>query len=89
MLIFKLAAQCVTRIGWVNHYPTIANNRNRLVDQAGLRVLRMNIKKLAHGYSSSSSLSTLLLGDKPQSFHTGSTPAGNQRFRPNSIQGEG
>jgi len=47
--IADMATQCVARIGGVNHQPAPVDDRDRLLNQAPLRVVGMNFEELGHG----------------------------------------
>ncbi|MCY1188003.1 hypothetical protein D9M73_290510 [compost metagenome] len=47
-LVADLTAQRVGRVGRIHHHPTLADDLDGLFDQARLRILRMNLEKLAH-----------------------------------------
>ena len=81
--IFNFAAQRVAGIGRVDNHAAFADDLHGLVNQAWLRVIRMDIEKLTH-----TSLSSICCGCS-QSCQTGSTPAGSQSLRPSSIQAQG
>ncbi len=47
-LVFNFAAQRVAGVGRINDHPALTHNLHRLVNQPRLRVIRMDIKNLAH-----------------------------------------
>ncbi|MNT77648.1 hypothetical protein D3C71_1644060 [compost metagenome] len=47
-LVFQFATQRVAGIGRIDDHPTFTQHIHRLVDQARLRVIWMDIKKLTH-----------------------------------------
>ena len=73
-LVAQVAAQGVGRVGRIGNDAAIANNIDRLLDEAGLRIIGMDIEILAH--------------EAPcHSVQTGVQPAGSAGKRPSSIQG--
>ncbi|MNO97934.1 hypothetical protein D3C76_896610 [compost metagenome] len=48
VFVTNLATQRVGGIGGIDHHPALADDLDRLFDQARLRVFRMNLEKLTH-----------------------------------------
>ena len=62
-LIANMTTQGVTGIGRVNNYAALTNNIHRLMNQALLRIVRVNMKILGHGIYAIRVIYSPALGD--------------------------